>query len=371
MLTLLLACTAPSDTSVVPDLEDDGLVTPIHEDTSDDQEEGGGDTELDTDDTDDTEDPVDTATDTPTFEACFAEIAGEGDGGPDYDQFGPTVASHCSGTDHQDITGVERVVFLGDSVTVGTPPSADAEFYRNILADELATKFSLDAPDWTWTGVNLLEGTSYAIESGDFAHCAKWGARADDLMRDNSQVEDCLPEDQRDKVTLIVFTIGGNDLSNLTEGFMEGKSHEELWEQTRETMGLVRDTVEWIKEPGRFENGVYVVFTNLYEFTDATGDTASCPAAGLAGFGEAVTDPELEAMVVWSMEQFMSIAVDTDTDMLFLLETFCGHGFNYDDPDGRCYRGAEAELWFDLTCIHPNPVGHQVIADMFLDVVDE
>ena len=67
----------------------------------------------------------------------------------------------------------------------------------------------------------------------------------------------------------------------------------------------------------------------------------------------------------------MSIAVDTGTDMLILLETFCGHGFNYDDPDGRCYRGPDAELWFDLTCIHPNPIGHAVIADMFFNVVQE
>lgn len=371
-MLLLLACTPPDASPPVP-ADDVGLVTPIHEDTSDDAEQGGEPDDTSTQDTQDTQDtaPFDSGTVQASFKTCFADIASEDGGGPDYDQFGPTVASHCSGTDHQDIQGVERVVFLGDSVTVGTPPSADAEFYRNILAGELTTRFGLDAPDWTWTGVNLLEGTSYSIESGDFAHCAKWGARTDDLMRDNSQVEDCLPEDQRDKVTLIVFTIGGNDLANLTQGFMEGKSHEELWDQTRESMQLVRDTVEWIKEPGRFEGGVYVVFTNLYEFTDATGDVTSCPTAGLAGYGEAVTDPELEAMVVWSMEQFMSIAVDTDSDMLFLLETFCGHGFNYDDPDGRCYRGAEAELWFDLTCTHPNPIGHAKIAEMFLDVVDE
>ncbi|MEQ9323824.1 MAG: hypothetical protein RIF41_31965, partial [Polyangiaceae bacterium] len=43
-------------------------------------------------------------------------------GGPDYDQFMPVVDSHCLGTDHQDITNVEHVVFLGDSVTVSTPP---------------------------------------------------------------------------------------------------------------------------------------------------------------------------------------------------------------------------------------------------------
>ncbi len=190
-------------------------------------------------------------------------------------------------------------------------------------------------------------------------------------MRDDDQVERCLPEDERDKTTLVVMTIGGNDLNALTEGFMAKEPVEDLWTETEEFMALVRDTMEWIKEPGRFPNGVYVIFTNLYEFTDATGDVTSCPAAELAGYTDAVTDPALEEMVIWSMEEFMSISVDTGTDMLFLLETFCGHGFNYDDPDGRCYRGADAELWFDLTCIHPNTTGHEVISDMFLSVVDE
>jgi hypothetical protein len=36
-----------------------------------------------------------------------------------------------------------------------------------------------------------------------------------------------------------------------------------------------------------------------------------------------------------------------------------------------CYRGPGAEVWFDLTCIHPNPTGHDKITDMFMAVVSE
>ena len=313
---------------------------------------------------------LDTGDARPTFAECFANLGG-GEGGPDYDQFNPVLGTHCQGTDHQDIQGVERVVFIGDSVTVGTPPTAAEGWYRNLLAADLADTWGLNQPGWFWQNANLVDGTVYSQDEGAFSSCAKWGARADDLLRDNTQLQDCFPEDRRGEVTLVVMTIGGNDLSSLTSGFIEGESTEDLWAETHETMGLVRDAVSWIKEPDRFPNGVYVVFSNLYEFTDATGDTGSCPAAGLAGFGDAVTDPALEEMVVWSMEQFMSIAVDTNSDMLFLLESFCGHGFNYDDPDGRCYRGADAELWFDLTCIHPNEAGHAAMAEMFMSVVEE
>jgi lysophospholipase L1-like esterase len=307
------------------------------------------------------------------FERCFQDIADPSAGpGPNYDQFAPTVGSHCYGTDHQDIIGVERVVFLGDSVTVGTPPTEQEAFYRSVLADALADEFGLDRPGWLWQAVNLLEGTSLLRDSGDFSSCAEWGARADDLMRDGTQVEDCFPLEERDLNTLVIVTIGGNDLSALTEGFIDGDATPDLWAETEEFMTLVREAVEWLTgDPTRFPNGIHVILTNLYEFTDATGDVTSCPGAALAGYGSDIEDPALPEMVVWSMEQYMSIAVDTGTDMLFLLETFCGHGYNRDDPNGRCYRGPDAELWFDLTCIHPNPRGHEVIAEMFLEVVRE
>ena len=57
--------------------------------------------------------------------------------------------------------------------------------------------------------------------------------------------------------------------------------------------------------------------------------------------------------------------------MIFALEAFCGHGFNHDDPTAPCYRGPTAPRWFDATCIHPNPLGHANLADMFFAVVEE
>jgi len=315
-----------------------------------------------TDDTGTTAGPSD-------FELCFQDIAGP-EPGPDYDQFGPTIGSHCSGTNHQDIVGIERVVFLGDSVTVGSFPTLHGDFYRNVLAHGIANQFGLAHPGILWETVNLIDGVTVVQESGDFASCAKWGARTDDLVQDNDQILDCFPADKRQLNTLVIMTIGGNDLQNLTEGFSEGKTEAELWAETETFMALYRQAIEQLTAPGLFPNGVSVIATNLYEYTDGTGDVQSCAGAALAGM-ENVTDPALEDMVIWAMEEYMSVAVDTGTDMLFLLENFCGHGYRRNDPDGRCYRGPGAELWFDLTCIHPNPTGHQVIADLFTDVILE
>jgi len=246
------------------------------------------------------------------------------------------------------------------------------DFYRARLAEALADRFGLEEPSFLWKSASL-DGTAVVRESGDFASCAKWGARADDLLRDNTQIADCFPEDRRDERTLVVMTIGGNDISSITKAGLEGEPVEDVWEQTREFVGLMRDAVEWFHEdPSRFPNGVFVIFANMFEFTDGTGDTESCPGASVAGYGGEWEDPDaLADMVIWANEQYMDIAVSTGTDMVFMLESFCGHGFNYDDPSAPCYRGPGTERWFDDTCIHPNPTGHQAITDMFMAVVDE
>ena len=134
--------------------------------------------------------------------------------------------------------------------------------------------------------------------------------------------------------------------------------------------------MRWIRDRPvlleRFPNGVFIVFANNYEFTDGTGDVQACDVSGLAGFDQPVPYPDqLASLVVWVNEQYLSIAVENGADMIFLMEDFCGHGFNADDPTAPCYRGPGNENWFDLTCIHPNPTGHDHIKDMFMAVVNE
>ena len=300
------------------------------------------------------------------------------DFGPDYDQYSPVMGSHCMGTNHQDIQNVQRVVFVGDSVTVGTPPTMTTDYYRVKLANRLASQFGLNRSEGLaggflfegWSTVDVLNGTSINRNAGDFAHCGKWGARTDDLMRDNDQVIDCIPESERNKTTLVIMTIGGNDIFNLTEDASEDATEEALRESAEGFVQLLEDTVRWLKEPGRFPNGVYVVFANMYEYTDATRDLNSCPGAALAGFDGMGRDI-LEELIIWANEQYLRIAVETGTDMIFMLEAFCGHGFARDDADGICYRGAGSAAYFDDTCIHPTPAGHQAIADMFLATVNE
>lgn len=312
-----------------------------------------------------------------TFAECFeGQFVNESTLLPDYDQFMPVLGSHCVGTNHQAIEDVERVVFLGDSITVGSRPTLPQQTYRALLADMLRDQYSLSYGDpvseFLWKAPDPFSGQAAQMTAGDFTSCAEWGARNDDLNGPGNQLEACFPADSLGLRTLVVMTMGGNDISSLAQDAIAGAPMDELWATTEAFVALERQAVEWLTAPGRFPNGVYVVFANIYEFTDGTADVMSCDVSGLAGFDQPVPNPaELTELILWANEQYMSIAVDTQTDMLFLLETFCGHGFGNEDPASPCYRGPGTPRWFDLTCIHPNPEGHGVIADEFMSIVGE
>ncbi|GDX79756.1 hypothetical protein LBMAG42_15670 [Deltaproteobacteria bacterium] len=291
---------------------------------------------------------------------------------PDYFSVGATINTGCTGTDHQEIEGVERVVFLGDSVTVGTPPNTVESFYRNQVTAWAVAKWGLDAPEYLWGWYDVLNGTGYEMESGDFAVCAKYGGRTDDLVQDNDQVIDCIPEDKAGLTTLVVMTVGGNDLFSLADDYYEGIPDETLIASTEEEMQNLRDAVTWITtDKARFPGQMYVVFANLYEFTDGEGDVDACPGADFVGYHYDLANPSIEERIAWMQEEMLRIAVDTNTDMIFLGETFCGHGYNRADASNVCYRGPDTELYFDESCFHPNDAGHTALAGLFETTIEE
>ncbi|MFO0669589.1 MAG: GDSL-type esterase/lipase family protein [Polyangiaceae bacterium] len=269
--------------------------------------------------------------------------------GPNYDQFAPKMGVHCDGTQQQKITGVEKLVFLGDSVTAGTPPTPINQFYRSIVTDGIKQRF----------------GQNVAVSD-----CSKWGARNDDLNtqpggKDKGQIDQCFPTGVEQKKTLVVMTMGGNDIAAWAKAQLAGPAATTEADAAGDQLATA---LRWLKDPVHFPNGSYVIFANVYEYTDTSGDVLSCPAAGLSGF-KANYAQGTDAIVHFQ-ELYMKHAVETGTDVVFLLENFCGHGYKRDDPKLQCYRGPNTDLWFDLTCYHPNPVGHSKIAEYVLRIVD-
>ncbi len=326
-------------------------------------------------------------------ERCFPGFSSDPSlANPEYDDLEPTVGSHCWGTNHQRIAGLERVVILGDSVAVCTPNlshpiSLDVNHcWRNLLAEWIASQWiDLDkgnALEWMdWKSYEYWTGQGGRSESGDFFNCSKWGARTDDMLEGGAQIHECFPEGGSDEVTLTVFTLGGNDISKITQEGGEASQAEvdagypAIWSIAHETIRHLRNGVTWLKDPERFPNGSFVIFANPFEFTDGTGEMSACPVASIAGYKPWKKPEVLEEIVVWLLEQFMTIAVESDSDMIWMLEHFCGHGFVATGPgadtNNRCYRGPDAENYFDETCTHPSEAGHFAIYEMFKAVILE
>jgi lysophospholipase L1-like esterase len=373
-LLLAAACTDDGGGTLVPDPPDEVEETapPVDDtDAAPVDTPPADDTDADVVDTDPPEPqpapPPETAAD------CFA---GQWGANPpvDYDQYAPVIGSHCMGTNHQDIADIERVVFVGDSITVGTLPTTTPNWYRNQLADVFSRRWGLRAPSLSWRNADPFNGTTLVMESGDFASCAKYGARTDDLLMDpHRQLETCMPEDKRHLRTLVVMTIGGNDIYSLLEDVRLGVDDATLHATYDRATQLLRESIAWIKEPGRFPNGVSVIFGNTYDFTDLDGgrDMSQCEGAQLIGMDGPLLEPITWDILSTAQEQYMSIAVETQTDMMFLGEQFCGHGWDAGNPNSRCYRGPNAATWLDFTCEHPNALGHDKLREMVLAVVDE
>lgn len=314
---------------------------------------------------------------------CFSEIGGTS--GPDYDRFMPTVGAHCFGTNHQNIAGVQEVVFLGDSVTVGAPnlahplASDNSHFYRNLLAEWLGARYGLSRGgflDWgLWKSYDAFSGRGARQTAGDFRNCSKWGARTDDFLEGGNQIGLCFPSGGSPRTTLVIFTMGGNDISNITQYGADTGDVAGAWDRARSAVMHLDNAIRWLKDPVHFPGGSFVLFGNPFEFTDGTGNVDSCPAAGLAGFSDWADPTELERIVIFILEEYMRIAVETGSDLVWMLEHFCGHGYVATgasaDTTNRCYRGFGTPRWFDETCIHPNDAGHRSLFDMFSAVVAE
>ena len=279
-------------------------------------------------------------------ERCFADVGDADAGFPVYDDLDPNVPRHCMGTDHQDIEDIEHIVFLGDSITAGSPPNAADEIYRHHLTEALTQK---------WPGAAVSD-------------CSEWGARTDDFLHGKQEIQACFPDGGDTRNTLVIMTMGGNDLFEIAQDVAGGMSEEDAAAEVQKALDYYTEAMAWLTDEARFPAGISIIFANVYEYTDGTGELGSCDLAEQLGFG--FTAPQLRAAYLWVSEAYMQMAVDTQTDMIFLLEHFCGHGFFAGDPDNECYRGDDAETWFDATCIHPNPTGHDQIAEMFMAVIE-
>ncbi len=317
-------------------------------------------------------------------ERCFPHVRALAAPSPRYDAPDLHAGTHCLGTNNQDVTGIEQVVFVGDSVTVGVPNAGlnltqwgfpvgagtpTSAFYRNRLADALAAKFALAPPNFLWREANPSTQAAALQSSGAFHACAKWGSKMEHVL---GQLQACLPQSLRGKKTLIIMTAGGNDLAGMTSDALKGASRAQLEQRAADVVARLEATAAWVKAPGRFPAGVALVYGNVYEYTDGTNQLAACPGAQAINMSGPLPDAATLSDVVFRMqESLVRVATQHGVDVIWMYEHFCGHGWRNDDAGAPCYRGPGTKRFFDASCFHPTTEGHQRLAELFMAVVNE
>jgi len=168
----------------------------------------------------------------------------------------------------------------------------------------------------------------------------------------------------------VVFTSGGNDVVDFVQLYTEGRGEDAVWARAEATVVALEEAVAHLKDPALYPAGNVVLFATPFEYTDWSGDIGSCAAAGASGLSGSVDPALMRDLMDWLSVEYLRIAEAHGADVVFLLEAFCGHGFQREDASLPCYRGPETERYFDLTCIHPNALGHGQILDRFRAVID-
>jgi lysophospholipase L1-like esterase len=241
------------------------------------------------------------------------------------------------GTNNQDIAGVERVIFLGDSITA--TPYYLAIPWSDVIKPRLRTLFG--------SGV-------------EFQNYAAWGAKTEDVRDDQLPSIDTAST----KRTLVMMTVGGNDALQVI-----GEPAEVSLAHMETKMAILEEIIQWIIDPAHFPGGVYLIYSNMYDPTDGVGDFTHC---GLGvSYGDWPALPEIEPI---ANSWFLDLAMTYHVDMLEMHGLFLGHGYHNNDitnpwychdcaPDCPCPR------WFDLTCIHPTGDGHAALAGFFYGMI--
>ena len=247
----------------------------------------------------------------------------------------------------------QRVIFLGDSITAGAGASANDLDYPSLLVEN-------DNQEWAgWNDYDLrsLFGLSEVVD------VSQGGATTGSLV--NSQLPDLSGriDDVVSGQSIVVITIGGNDMqSAIFPLLISGDREAEYQRFIDPVIDNMVELLDYFGDDTRFPDGVFVYMTNVYEPTDAVGQTSAC-------FLNTDLSPVLEYFDRANAE-LRAVAEERAIGWVDLRGHFLGHGHNHDDESGPGYEAEDPSLWFSSDCIHPNDRGHHELRRLFYTAID-
>ena len=239
---------------------------------------------------------------------------------------------------------VRRVVFMGDSVTLGTLPDNDGfPSYAELLESNDETM---------WPGGDDLEEVWGNLQ---VLNLATVGALASELHTEQiPTLHSTLNDMSLEGGTLVFITIGGNDMENVDSVVGIGA-------ETADVVGAELAVVaEHFQNPAHFPDGAWVFVGNTYD-PSGEGDKAGDCYEGLTA---TFMDEELSGY----NDRLLDWAQDANFALVDFYGHFRQHGYGDLDPEATAPLDPNPPHWF-ATCSQPNARGHHEIRSLFWDVV--
>ncbi len=271
--------------------------------------------------------------------ACTAGDPLETDDVPDLD---PDVASYSPAA--APLADVQRVVFLGDSITAGFGIDNPARTYTSLLVENDDTRWPEFAGDDLTTRYGDLDVIDVSVSGAEVPNI---------LNQQIPNLDDALNADGNEGPTLVFVTIGGNDLLGALPN-LDG-----LAEQIS---GDIEDMALELTDPDRFPDGSLLLLTNIYEPTDGEGQADQC----FLGLDVTALEPILDD----TNDRTRDLAEQIGFSWVDLRGHFRGHGWNFDDTSIDAYHPDDPSRWLQDDCIHPNARGHHELRRLFLAAAD-
>ncbi len=238
-----------------------------------------------------------------------------------------------------------RLVILGDSISAGVGASGSAKVYHALLGLNDDAAYPVEAA----TDLESLTGSPVEV-----VDVAVSGARTRNLESQMTALRSSLTLPASGH-TVVVVTIGGNDLSGAISG------GDPTGGVLTAALRNIRLMVQFFQNPGNFPDGVSIYVGNVYDPSDGEAQIATC------FFGLSL--PQLvAAMDVWR-DEYESLGAEMGFAVVDMLGAFHGHAHHHDNTMNPYYDTADPTPWF-ADCLHPNDRGHHELRRIFYEAMD-
>ncbi|MFT7519994.1 MAG: lysophospholipase L1-like esterase [Kiritimatiellia bacterium] len=250
-------------------------------------------------------------------------------------------------------TDPQRVIFLGDSITKGAGSTGLGLKYTKLLSDNHDAK-------WAGWGEHDLSSLFGEVEVVDVS---RNGAQTTDLISDQLPNVSELIGDAVSGETIVVMTIGGNDMQAAIAPIITATDKEAAYQQRiAPTITRFGTIIDYFQDSDRFPDGTFIYMTNVYEPTDNVGQTDAC----FFGFKIGDALPYLDR----ANDEVRELAIERGTASIDLRGHFLGHGHNFANSTMDSFDEPDPTLWLAEDCIHPNDRGHHEVRRLFLTAID-